>query len=905
MEVGGRRTPQNRLDEERDSPPPAAEVDATISDVEGEAARTKADPRTRSPSPDPARANRPARAVAPHGQLGRYVLGKKLGAGGMALVYRAHDPALDRELAIKVLRPRMRGEAARDRLRREAQAMARLEHANVVPVFDVGTTGDNVYLVMPYMAGGTLGRWLGAEQRPWRAVLARFVAAGRGLAAAHRQGIIHRDFKPDNVLLGADDEVRVADFGLAAFAAHPTPMPDGTPSPAMASHLTRTGTVLGTPIYMAPEQLCGKPIDARSDQFSFCVALWEGLYGERPFRPDTSDTESELEGLLGAIRRGPPAPSHDRGVPRWLRALVARGLRPDPAERWPSLDDLLAHAVARQRRPLKIAAALGVGLAAAAIIAGAAAISGAGESAGVGPDAASPAQDVGAGARAFRVSRVTARGRIYDAAVSDDGQHVAWAVEGEIVIQSARDGSMQRVVLRDAPDATLAFAPDGERLAVTNPPGRTRIVHVRSGAVVLDAAVGSPHLSFAGPDTLVYAGRGTTLEQRPLASLLESRSCALPGYVSSVVDLTTDARGEVLLVADLTGGRRGLIRVGADCKKPVLLRTDDWLDAVAASGDRSYGLLRTDGDVSLVGLARDGRVVEVRSVDGDTTDLDGVTSDGRAYFTRMAYEWRLVEIDSAGNSLERGAGSQRTELNGSADGEWVAWIEDADGHRLRVAPTDRMADRPAPIATGVMTVAWAPDGRRLAAIIETGDDHELVVMDLSGAALRRLPVADLDVDDWLAWMGDDAVVASSADNKKLVRIDLDDGSVQSLLEEPGEVFDPQTTPDGTILFPWERDERGKSGVWLRAPDGRLTMLREDSDGSMHGAWVPGGDSMLLYDRKSGQVWRMARSGSDPVRAVPVPLAGNEWMPALWSRGPDRVLAHVVRRTTDLHVSRPQ
>ena len=108
-----------------------------------------------------------------------------------------------------------------------------------------------------------------------------------------------------------------------------------------------------------------------------------------------------------------------------------------------------------------------------------------------------------------------------------------------------------------------------------------------------------------------------------------------------------------------------------------------------------------------------------------------------------------------------------------------------------------------------------------------------------------------------------------------------------------------------MLFPWERDERGKSGVWLRAPDGRLTMLREDSDGSLHATWVPGGESMPIYDRKSGQVWRMARSGSDPVRSVPVPLAGNEWMPALWPRGPDRVLAHVVRRTTDLHVSRPQ
>jgi SdiA-regulated len=296
----------------------------------------------------------------------------------------------------------------------------------------------------------------------------------------------------------------------------------------------------------------------------------------------------------------------------------------------------------------------------------------------------------------------------------------------------------------------------------------------------------------------------------------------------------------------------------------------------------------------------------MRGLDDEATELAGVTPDGGAYFTRMAYEWRLVELDRGGARVERGAGSQRTELNGSPDGEWVAWIEDGDGGRqLRVAPVDRMAERPAPIAAGVMTVAWNPDGRSLAAILQTGSRHELVVMDLSGSVLRRVPVSDVDAEDWMAWLGKDAVVVTSADNRRMLRVGLTDGAVESLLHEPGDVADPQTRADGSILFAWDHDARGKAGVWLRAGDGQLTMLREDDDSSVHAAWLPGGEAVLLYDRESGHVWRLPRMDGDPVRAPPVPLAGNEWMPALWPRGPDRMLAHVVRRTTDLHVSRPQ
>jgi len=152
-----------------------------------------------------------ATALGPGERVGRYVLGERLGAGGMGVVYRARDPDLGRDLAIKVVRPRLGGADARTRLLREAQAMARLRHRAVVPVFDVGAAGDEIFVVMPLLEGGTLGAWCRAAPRPWREVLARFLDACAGLAAAHAAGLVHRDFKPDNVLVGRDGRVRVTD----------------------------------------------------------------------------------------------------------------------------------------------------------------------------------------------------------------------------------------------------------------------------------------------------------------------------------------------------------------------------------------------------------------------------------------------------------------------------------------------------------------------------------------------------------------------------------------------------------------------------------------------------------------------------------------------------------------------
>jgi tetratricopeptide (TPR) repeat protein len=284
-------------------------------------------------------------------RIGRFVILRRLGAGGMGVVYAAYDAELDRRVAIKLMHADQdaAGQAS-SRLLAEARALARLSHPNVVQIYDVGTHARQVYVAMEYIEGQTLSEHLDVRPPPpWREILRPFLAAGRGLAAAHRVGLVHRDFKPANVLVGADGSVRVVDFGLARVAAT-----SGAPADPSASGAT--STVAGTPAYMAPEQYDGGPVDARSDQFGYCVALYEALHGERPF---SGKTPLAVRRAIGSGEVRPPP--RDRAVPEWLRKILRRGLSPDPAQRFPDMAALL-EALERdpRRRVRRLASALGI-----------------------------------------------------------------------------------------------------------------------------------------------------------------------------------------------------------------------------------------------------------------------------------------------------------------------------------------------------------------------------------------------------------------------------------------------------------------------------------------------------------------------------------------------------------------
>ncbi len=286
-------------------------------------------------------------SLPPGAVLGRYRVVRMVGSGGMGEVYAATDIDLDRRVALKILRGGRGHRDAAQRLLREARAMARVVHPNVMTVHEVGSERGVDYVVMEFVEGIDLRQW--AETRPgWREVVAAFVAAGRGVAAAHAAGMVHRDLKPANILRARDGRVLVTDFGLVRLQPERdegSVVGDAQCVPD-APELTEVGVFLGTPAYAAPEQFSGITT-ASSDQYSLCASLYAVLFGRPPHggRPSAAP----------AGRRG--APPAGGGCPRWLWTVIARGLEPDPAERYPSVDALVA---ALSRRTRRRSATLGV-----------------------------------------------------------------------------------------------------------------------------------------------------------------------------------------------------------------------------------------------------------------------------------------------------------------------------------------------------------------------------------------------------------------------------------------------------------------------------------------------------------------------------------------------------------------
>ncbi len=308
--------------------------------------------------------------------VGRYLISDVLGQGGMGVVYRAFDPDLGRPIALKMLTveksPGQNTDVcaeSRSRLLREAQALAKLSHPNVVTVHDVGTFENAVFIAMELIEGKTLGEWLRSDKPTPEEIMTVIMAAGRGLAAAHREGIIHRDFKPANVIVGKDQRVRVLDFGLARATdeqgaedqsatarqiAEPADTPDWQESSGsvnyLSSSLTQAGTIMGTRNYMAPEQFEHRPLDERVDQFCFCVVLYEALHGFRPFEAKSNRL------LVKRMFAGRVKLPEKTVLPDWRMKVILRGLQGEPEERYSSMEQLLAaldhdpFAVVRQAR---------------------------------------------------------------------------------------------------------------------------------------------------------------------------------------------------------------------------------------------------------------------------------------------------------------------------------------------------------------------------------------------------------------------------------------------------------------------------------------------------------------------------------------------------------------------------
>jgi tRNA A-37 threonylcarbamoyl transferase component Bud32 len=309
---------------------------------------------------------------APAMRIGRYDVLRELGRGGMGVTYVAYDEDLDRKVALKLVRSELLGEESQKRLRREAQALARLAHPNIVAVHDVGSHHGQAFIAMEFVPGQTASAWAAARPRTWSEVISVFCQAGEGLRVAHAAGLVHRDIKPANIIVGDDGRVRVLDFGLARQALRDDELEaaGALDTIVMDDQLTSTGVLVGTLRYMAPEHLDRGIANARSDQFSFCVSLFETLYNRAPFAGATPRAR------LAAMRQGKIAEVPGKSpVPRWLHVVIVRGLAFAPEARWPSMDELLAELARdptriRRRRWTMGALVAGIAALSAALIAG-------------------------------------------------------------------------------------------------------------------------------------------------------------------------------------------------------------------------------------------------------------------------------------------------------------------------------------------------------------------------------------------------------------------------------------------------------------------------------------------------------------------------------------------------------
>ncbi len=294
-------------------------------------------------------------------RIGRFQILRQVGVGGMGTVFAAYDDTLERKVAVKVL-SRTVERSSQARLLREAQSMARLRHPNVVQIYEVGEHGSELYIAMEFVDGQSLEAWQAQKKRPWSTLVDAYVQAGRGLAAAHAVGLVHRDFKPQNAMVeqrpGGAVEVRVLDFGLARSSSgvrddESSDLRDPT-LPAVRDSITMTGKAVGTPAYMAPEQIRGLPVHVHADQFALCVALWEALHGQHPFAADT------VEDMFARVVTGQHSPPSNTSVPRRITAALERGLAPEPEDRWPSVRALV-DVLARDSVPGPYRWALGLG----------------------------------------------------------------------------------------------------------------------------------------------------------------------------------------------------------------------------------------------------------------------------------------------------------------------------------------------------------------------------------------------------------------------------------------------------------------------------------------------------------------------------------------------------------------
>ncbi|MEZ4380003.1 MAG: serine/threonine-protein kinase [Nannocystaceae bacterium] len=747
-------------------------------------------------------------------RIGRYLVIERLGEGGMGVVFAAYDPQLDRKVAIKLVRPaytETSGGEAQARLLREAQALARLRHPNIVQVYEVGAFGDEVFVAMEFVDGVTLRTWQFEHARSWREILKVYQAAGRGLAAAHGAGLVHRDFKPDNVLVTPDGEARVLDFGLAARGEPPTPASVDLSGDDAPVDLTMTGALVGTPAYMSPEQHRGEAADVRSDVFAFSVSLFEALYGIRPFAGN-SLTEICASIFTNQLVTPPPFVK----IPAWLRRTIYRGLRIDPAGRPQDMEAMLR---ALGRDPARYLAVAGVLLVFVAIIGGLVLALRTAEG-------RQSLRDQGARARAdFDHARAMAledalRGRrerssgaryaswvaaaagerlgtrpaealaalrnLEGAPIDDDAFAHARAVASEAIargIPSATwrgEAPVSALVLRDR-WVVSGDAAGGLAVRDLEAPARGVVAALPEGAI----AAAIDDLDAAVVDASAGASAGASASERPPLRVVAVAGGELLRWDVAAGELVRDGDATYLSAAIAPGGERfagggddGRLRITAWTGEAIHVYPTHAAPVTAVA----FG---SDGE-TLASGADDGRVMLWKLANGTHLEFGGL---------RSAVRDLHVESGRGGAARRVYATTVRGEASAwAADGASAAAVELGDAALLRTAPRVRLrlrtdgrlslryddpADRELPHDRRTRAADLASDGQRLA--LARGS-----VIELWDARARRgeaLPEAGQRLRE-LRWSPDRRWLAGAAQDGALYLWDVGAGQ-RSVLRAAG------------------------------------------------------------------------------------------------------------------------
>ena len=477
---------------------------------------------------------------SPAPRIGKYTLVEHIGEGGLGTVYRATDPDLGRQVAIKILHhasdAHSKGQA---RLAREARALASLAHPNVVVVHETGVHDGQLFLVMEYVSGETLRGWWEARDRTWEEIVDVLRQAAEGLAAAHEAGLVHRDFKPDNVVIDGQGRARVLDFGLARPEAEVSGRPDTplTRGELTAATMSHAGTVVGTPAYMSPEQFRGAIVDARSDQFSFFVSLFEALHGVRPF------DGSSFEELRAAVTSG-KTQSIDpaRELPAELSSALSRGLLPEPKDRFRDMRvvvELLRGVLSpshrsRPRWPAAAAIATGIAFAGIGLTAWFSLPKSSTSRRATSTQGAVPARNPKVELTMERLTRTPGSG-LTAAALDPTGKTLAYSVEGDVWLRQTDGGVPRRASSPPEVAGQLAFGSTADTLWVTNARGLFR-VDVPGGEAVFVAPDTGPgqYLSFSQAANVVAVASETTLVRIPLDAPGEAVRSSLAGHPSGM-----------------------------------------------------------------------------------------------------------------------------------------------------------------------------------------------------------------------------------------------------------------------------------------------------------------------------------------------------------------------------------